>query len=105
MQNDVQNTINQLSLVMTIPEDIVKACKQNDFSPAMTETLLRLHDQQTQMETAINVLRSEMVAMAKVIEQSVDTTTNIFHNLNHMGKQLGYNPEEHVSAEAIGQDT
>jgi hypothetical protein len=38
---------------MTIPEDIVKACKQAGFPSAMVETLIRIHNQQVELEKAI----------------------------------------------------
>lgn len=98
-----QQVINQMSLVMTIPEDIVKACKENDFSPAMTETLLRLHSQQSELEKALNETRKVQYQMALTIDQIAGVTSGMAQQVADVSKHVGFDPAEHVTSEEIGQ--
>ena len=98
-------TINQLSLIMTIPEDIVKAANANNFSPAMVETLLRLHNQQKEMETAINELRGIQLSMAQTVDMMTDFSTKLAEDVRGIGGKIGYGQDEQmVTAHDIGQD-
>lgn len=102
--NSIQNIVNRMSLVMTIPEDIVKACKQAEFPPAMVETLLRLHNQQVELEKALNTLRSNQLQMARIIERQADMAGIFSKALGEMAEHTGYNANEVVSSEEIGQE-
>lgn len=99
-----QTKINQLSLVMTISEDIIKACRENDLSIAMTETLLRLHNQQTELEKALNETRKVQYQMALVIEQVAGVTSGMAQQVADISNHVGFDPSEHVTAEEVGQD-
>ena len=98
-----QPLINRMSLVMTISEDIVKAARANNLSPALTEVLMRLHNQNLEMDKAINELRSVQLQMAKVIETSVDLQTNFAEEIKEMSKKIGFSPDEIVSSDKFGQ--
>lgn len=98
-------TVNQLSLVMTLDNDIVKACREFSLSPALTETLVRLHGQQVELEKAINELRSTNVLMAQTIEKMVDHNVGLTYKLTEMQDRIGFNQDELVSSESIGQDS
>jgi len=88
---------------MTIPEDIVKACKQAGFPPAMVETLIRIHNQQVELEKAINIVRTLQLQMAHIIEKQSDVSMAFSQSLNALAQHTGYDPNEQVSAEDIGQ--
>lgn len=100
-QDEIQTTINQMSLVMTIPEDLVKACKENDLSPKFVENILRLHNQQVEIEKALNELRSTMLNMAHVVNMQADYSQIMTKNLDNLHKHVGYDPEELISTEEI----
>lgn len=95
--------INQMSLVMTIPEDIVKACKQAGMPPSFTETLIRLHNQQVEMEKAVNNLRTIQLQMAQIIDQQSSVATSFSQAIQQLAVHTGYASEEQVTAEEIGQ--
>lgn len=103
MNQSMQTKINQLSLVMTIPEDIVKACKQAGFPPAVTEVLIRLHNQQVEMEKAVNSLRSIQLQMAQLLDAQSTVASTFSVAIQELAKHTGYQGNEHVSAEEIGQ--
>lgn len=101
MSDNHQKVINRLSLVMTIPEDLAKACRNNGFSPQFTECILRLHNQQVELEKALNELRHTQYEMAKVIEQFTGFASSLQNNIIAMANHLGYGSEEFVSTEDI----
>ena len=88
---------------MTIPEDIVKACKQAGFPSAMVETLIRIHNQQVELEKAINVIRTLQLQMAHIIERQSDVSAAFSLAIANLAQYTGYDPNEQVSAEDIGQ--
>jgi hypothetical protein len=104
MANERQTIINRMSLIMTIPEDIVKACRENDFSAAMTETLLRIHDQQSQLDTAVNDLRSIQLEMARVVEMQAGIAGHMSNHIQAMSQTIGFSPDELVSSEEVTGD-
>ena len=89
---------------MTLSEDIVKACRQANFSPAVTETLLRLHHQQVEMEKAINSLRTLQLKMAQVLEMQSSFASTFSTALQELSTHTGYQPDEQVSAQEIGRN-
>lgn len=95
--------INQLSLVMTIPEDIVKACREYGLSPALTETLIRLHNQQVEMQKAINEMRATSLKIAQTIDTMVNHNVGLTEQLAAMSEKIGYAKEDIVSTSAVGQ--
>lgn len=99
----IDDTVNKLSLVMTIQEDIVKACKQNDLSPAFVETLLRLHNQQLETEKAINSINSALFALTQLTATQTDIQLALGKTLKGLFKHVGYKPEEMVSTKDVGQ--
>jgi hypothetical protein len=104
MTDQMQTVLNRLSLVMTMPEDIVKACKGAGMPPAMTEVLLRLHNQQIELEKAVNELRPLMVQIAQLVERQADIAGYFSDTLVGMAKHTGYGQDEHVSSTEVGQD-
>lgn len=104
MIDPLQHKINQLSLVMTISEDIVKACKKADLPPAMVEVLLRLHDQQKQLEKALNEMRTTQLQMATIIERQASMAGVFSKALGDLASAVGYDPNEVVKSEDIGQN-
>lgn len=98
----MQQEINRLSLVYTIPEDIVKACKQNGLSPAMTEIVIRLHNQQLELQKACNEILGVQHSMALLLDRMVDSQNGLVEDLQSMHKRIGYGEEDMVSAEEIG---
>ena len=103
MSDPTQTIINRMSLVMTIPEDIVKACKENNFSPKMVETLLRIHNQQIEMEKAINELRSTQLEIAKSIDSIAGVATGLMEQISDVSNHVGFDPAEMINSEEVGQ--
>jgi hypothetical protein len=97
MSNLMQQTINRLSLVMTIPEDIVKVCKEVDVHPKLVELFLKLHNQQFELEKAINEMRATMLLLSQVVERQADFAGNVSTTLMDMSKHIGYAPGEVAS--------
>lgn len=104
MTDRFQQTVNQLSLVMTISEDIVKACRKADMPPEMVEVLMRMHEQQREIEKAVNNLRTSMVEMAKVLDQSANLQVNTMAIIEALTKKSGFSPEELLAAQEISQN-
>lgn len=94
-----QTVINQLSLVMTISEDVAKACKSAGVNPQITELLLRFHSQHMEMEKAINSLRTQQLEMAKLTDKVIDSSLATMEMINNLDKHVGFSPEEIVTAE------
>ncbi len=72
MTDPNQTIINQLSLVLTIDQDLARACKKADLHPALTEELLKLHSSLKEMEKVINDQNKSMFVIAKTIDALVD---------------------------------
>ncbi len=99
-----QEVINRLSLVMTIHEDVAKTCKAVGTHPKMTELLLRFHSQHMEMEKSINNIREQQLAMAKLIDQIIDSTTAAVHMVNDLDKHVGFSENETVKSEEINKE-
>jgi hypothetical protein len=88
---------------MTIPEDIVKAAKQNNLSPAITETLIRFHNQQVEMEKVINEHRKILYQLSMLQLQQTEFSSAIQAKILTMAKDIGYSDDElNVKTEEIG---
>jgi hypothetical protein len=98
-QDIFQTKINQLSLVMTIPEDIIRACKGADMPPAITEIFVRLHNQQIEIEKAINELRSLQLMMADIVSLSTEVSKDMATRIDKMSKTIGYDDTDRVISE------
>jgi len=92
--SDNQTVINRMSLVMTIPEDLVRACRENSFSPNFVESILRLHNQQIQIENALNEIRKTQFQIAQVIDKLVLHSSAMTENITEINKTIGYSDEE-----------
>lgn len=71
-EDQIQQSINRLSLIMQVSEDIVKAAKQSDTHPLMLEVLLKLHNTQVQQEEELKQLRTQILTIAKLSDHIVD---------------------------------
>lgn len=101
MTDPMQATINRLSLVMTIPEDIVKVLRKADFPPNVVEIFLRLHHQQVEIEKAINGIRENNLQMATIINQLADNALSQKALADALSKKVGFDPNEIVNAEDV----
>jgi hypothetical protein len=101
--DDVQSLVNRLSIVMTIDADIVKACRGMDFSPAMTETLLRLHNQQKELEKFLREQQQMLLGIARTIDMAANGLSSHQKAIIEMQKRLGYGDEETVTTGEVGQ--
>lgn len=99
----MQSTINQLSLVMVISEDIVKACKKAGLHPDFVKVMLRMHEQQRQIEKTINELRSQQLDIAKTLLNNVNISAGLFNQITTMNQRLGFDANEGISTDKAGE--
>lgn len=95
----LQDTINQMSLVMNVSEDIAKACKKAEIHPDLAKVLMRLHTAQMEMEKEINALRQTMLTMSHTLAASADLHVEHMRVVEAMARRSGFSPEELFHAE------
>ena len=102
-QDETKTVINRLSLVMTIPEDMVKIMRARDYSPAENEMFLKLHNQQVELEKAINQMNKTMLQMSMIIDAQANYATALTSEITNLAQHVGYAGEEQVTSEDVGQ--
>jgi hypothetical protein len=98
-QDEVQNTINVMSLVLQQDADVARACKEANLPPSLVTVLLKMHGSQRELENAINEMRKTQLVMAKLIDQTVNFHTDIQQVVMDIGKKVGFDQEELVKPE------
>lgn len=99
----MQTAINQLSLVMIISEDIVKACKRANLHPDFLKVMLQMHEQQRQIEKTVNELRSQQLEIAKTLFNNVSMSVDLFDQITTMNQRLGFDANEGISTDKVGE--
>lgn len=98
----LQETINQMSLIMTTSEEIMKACKVAGIHPSLAEVLIKMHTQQKDLADNIKEMRSNQLAMAKVIERVADVSSQQMLATVALAERNGVDPK--TLFEGMGQE-
>lgn len=97
--DQLQTTINRMSLVMNVAEDIARACKKAEIHPELAAVLMKMHTAQQEMEKEINEMRKLLFNCAKMIDRSADLHVETSAMVEAMTKRLGFSPEELFTTE------
>lgn len=87
--DELQTTINRMSLVFQQDADLAKAIKISDTHPAMAKVLFKMHESQRETERALNELRTNLIQLARLIEQITDTQISYQSALMNMAQSFG----------------
>lgn len=98
----LQETLNQMSLIMTTSEEIMKAVKKADLHPAIAEVLIKMHTQQKDLAENIKEIRSNQLALAKVIERTADVAAQQMLTTVALAERQGIDPK--TLFQAAGRD-
>jgi hypothetical protein len=97
----LQDSLNQMSLVMTTSEEIMTACKKGEVHPLLAEVLVKMHTQQKDVDEAIKVLRTSQVEMAKVMDRMASLTSASYATITTVAERSGIDFSNMAGSEGI----
>ena len=100
--DQLQNEINKMSLVFQQDADLAMAMKKAELHPSLAKEILKMHGSQREMEKALNELRTNMIMMARLLEQATDTQVQYQTALMKMAKSIGLGKDELVAPDKEG---
>ena len=98
--DQLQQKINQLSLIFQVSEDIVKAAKAADMHPAMLEVLLKIHNSQLEFDAQLKAMREGQLALAQLADKLVDGLTVYEGVINSFAEAQGIDLQQMITSEA-----
>jgi len=90
----LQNTINQMSLVGNVSEDIAKACRKAEIHPDLAKVLMRMHMSQSDLDKRCNELLKHQIEQAKVLDRMADSFGITMTNMQHLYDKMGIETQQ-----------
>ena len=91
-KQNLQDTLNQLSLIMTTSEEIMQAVKLAGIHPKLAEVLIKIHTQQKDLAENITEIRKNQMLMAQVLERSADVSAQSMATTIALAQRHGIDP-------------
>lgn len=85
----LQDIINQQSLMQNTSEDIMKACKKAEIHPELAKVLMQLHTTQYDLDKELKAQRKVQMAMAKVIDQLANNSIATKMIMDNLAERTG----------------
>lgn len=101
--NDKVDLANKLSLrlVNQISEDVYKACNEAGLPPSLTTVILKIHDQQKEMEKSIQDFQKVLTQTATTMATLANVSMNVHQNMAELNRKHGYANAAEVGAEDL----